>query len=612
MGGRPLCGCLLVAALAFGCTSKTEPVAPTHAASPTPTPTPTPAPLPWQVARLGLVTMRGVASDDSIYVGVAGDGTIYSSPNGTSWNREVNPAGETPLERVRFLGGQFVAVGDGTILTSVDGHAWTTRASLAGLRDVALGNGLYLAVGSSGQVVTSSDAITWQRSASVDASLDGVACGGGLFVAVGGSAVLTSVDGNTWLRQASPLTGLLRVVRAQGQFVAAADGGLMISPDGSAWQRQLASVNVRDVASGGERLVAVGWDTSWTSSDGKSWAAYRQPEYEPGVSWPPQAITSGPTGFLAVGHPGTVFTSPDGRQWTSRTPPASRHLSSVAWDGARFCAGGESGITAWSTDGIQWTNASRRVAEPFWRSWSSIIHANGHFLALSPEPGPLIVATSEDCETWSEHLLPDFPLHDGYGGFTGVASGDGVLVAVGGQGQSGRREPLLATSTDGLEWTARALPESEVVDLQAVTHGAGRFVVLGSLGDSLGSAGAAVFVSDDGVTWTEGLQRIGGQWHAGVVHGNGLYAAAIGELWTSPDGNAWTRREPWRALLATTYGRDRFVAVGGGGRAYRSSDGVSWFSDTPVVPHVLLGVTYAPEIRRFVAVGAAAIVYADY
>jgi hypothetical protein len=90
-----------------------------------------------------------------------------------------------------------------------------------------------------------------------------------------------------------------------------------------------------------------------------------------------------------------------------------------------------------------------------------------------------------------------------------------------------------------------------------------------------------------------------------VSQGNGLFLA-VGEsgiLYTSPEGEAWTRRNSGTAyrLQDVAYGTGTFVAVGSGGTILTSSDGVTWISQSSGTSNLLRGVTYGNKI--FVAVG---------
>ena len=87
------------------------------------------------------------------------------------------------------------------VMTSPDGTTWTSRTPAANLnwRDVAYGNGLWVAVSADGtgnRVMTSPDGITWTlRDSAADNSWSSVAYGNGLWVAVAASGtnrVMTS------------------------------------------------------------------------------------------------------------------------------------------------------------------------------------------------------------------------------------------------------------------------------------------------------------------------------------------------------------------------------------------------------------------------------------
>jgi hypothetical protein len=60
--------------------------------------------------------------------------------------------------------------------------------------------------------------------------------------------------------------------------------------------------------------------------------------------------------YVAVGHLGTVLTSPDGIDWTTRSSGTDARLSGIAWNGSHFIAVGESGAILSSPDGINWTS----------------------------------------------------------------------------------------------------------------------------------------------------------------------------------------------------------------------------------------------------------------
>jgi hypothetical protein len=129
--------------------------------------------------------------------------------------------------------------GNNVYLSSDEGVTWamTSGVGTQNLYDLAVGNGLVVAVGGNGMVLTSADdGATWSTQQSgTDRSLNSLAFGNGMFVAVGqGGTVMTSVDGENWQPQASGTTSYISSVSyGNGVFVRGDNGS--VSADGLAW-----------------------------------------------------------------------------------------------------------------------------------------------------------------------------------------------------------------------------------------------------------------------------------------------------------------------------------------------------------------------------------------
>ena len=169
--------------------------------------------------------------------------------------------------------GLYVAVGyTGTILTSTDGTTWTSRTSGTSKTFVRVtyGNSIFVMVGQSGTIMTSSDGTSWDnRTSGTSNGLYGVTYGNSTFVAVGHyETILTSSDGTTWTSRTSGRT------------------------NSSGWSYTNSLV--------------------WTYTD-----------YLEG-------ITYGNSIFVTVGRgedgSGTIMTSSDGINWTSRTSGTTNNL----------------------------------------------------------------------------------------------------------------------------------------------------------------------------------------------------------------------------------------------------------------------------------------------
>lgn len=117
--------------------------------------------------------VRCITFGNGQFIAAGNDGTtfdaaIFTSTDGITWVKQNTglPTGNfAGLTSVKFAGGQYIAVGpNGLVLTSPDGVTWTKRTAVTPnvLRDVAYGNGKYVAVGDTGTMIESSDSgITW-------------------------------------------------------------------------------------------------------------------------------------------------------------------------------------------------------------------------------------------------------------------------------------------------------------------------------------------------------------------------------------------------------------------------------------------------------------------
>jgi len=164
-------------------------------------------------------------------------------------------------------------------------------------------------------------------------------------------------------------------------------------------------------------------------------------------------------------------------------------------------------------------------------------------------------------------------------------------------------------------WWRNPLPSGD--RYLSVAYGKGRFVAISD---------GAVYVSPDGITWTETALLSWEDFHKGVSYGNGTFvivgfSLAPGTermsplIYTSPDGITWTRRNAPvtdSGLSSVNYLNGVFVAVGCSQPLpyvttyapfiLTSRDGVTWtVADTPVCLEILSGVAYGNG--QFVAVG---------
>ena len=108
---------------------------------------------------------------------------------------------------------------------------------------------------------------------------------------------------------------------------------------------------------------------------------------------------------------------------------------------------------AYSTDGLNWVSTLESPGSP--RYWESVTFGNNTFVAVARTQASL--ATSTDGITWTARTMP------ANAEWESVTFGNNTFVAVAYSSTSA------ASSTDGITWTLRTLPTS--INWQSVTYG---------------------------------------------------------------------------------------------------------------------------------------------
>jgi hypothetical protein len=497
---------------------------------------------------------------------------------------------------VAFGNGVYVAVGlDATIATSTDGASWTIRRMSTAqtiLNAVEFAAGRFVAAGmgtpdrtGAALVMTSTDGISWTTNETVanavNAQLLDIAYGGGTWVisGFGGARFLSSTDGSTWTQRGAPGFAVpAKVAYGAGRFVAPASGNTAYtSTDGTTWTSVTvaASTNttLEAVAFGSGKFIVVGRDSNFlaavfTSADGTTWTPANA---IPGAV-PGNgfiAAAASPTGFVAAGG-SFVYSSADGVTWTARTSG----LPSVP------------GQLGSNTEGV-----------------SGASYANNQFFVVGIAGS---IVSSPDGTTWTRRSAGTVAnlgavLHDGT---RFVATGSGGTVV---------------TSTNGSAWTQ--LTTGSTADFNTLAFGAGRYVTAGFNGIyhsanltnwtavsgttfdrwTAAAYGGGRFVvansattlgvrhSTDGVTWSTavGIGGAGGNTN-GLVYGNGVFVLTMvgfgstpAKIYTSTDGTGWVQRgagviPTGTSLFSVAFGAGRFVILTGNRTSLTSTDGITW------------------------------------
>jgi hypothetical protein len=492
-------------------------------------PKPTPIPL----------HLTSCAEAEDLLVVVGAKASVFAAKRGQDFQQVHQGREDRGLWAVAHGNGRFLAVGmEGLALTSRDGHTWYPldlgiRANLWGL---AFAQGRFVAVGD--QAILVSEDGTRFEYLSAPGILNAVAFAEGLWVAVGwGGLVLTSPDGRNWRRQTTGVwKGLFGVARGKGQWVAVGEQGTVLaSPDGIYWKPAVLEGMpfLTGVAWNGTRFVASGWGLAlYTSSDGILWqAAYpgtgqqllglassgqsfvavgyeglkglalsstvgstwhlttRVPGWLLGVTW-------GKGRFVAVGEKGLILVSPDGHLWKMARTPTSKWLYGVTFGQDRFVAVGE--VLLLSQDGLTW----EALPSPTEETLLGVAYGQDAFLAAG-ERGSLLV--SPDGYTWEKVLSGGAPWYKGV-----VYAQDRFVVT--GYGR-------VLVSKRGWDWEeadTRHLPNH----LPSVAYGQNRFALVGH---PRPGEGVAAF-SPDGLTWEE-VHPLGMEPEA-ITYGAGHFVVA--------------------------------------------------------------------------------------
>jgi hypothetical protein len=481
----------------------------------------------WELAGSTFTDARALAWSPSLslYVAVGDAGYIGTSADGSSWNT-LDPAPTTSnLYGVAWLNGRFYAAGDaGAILTSVNGLDWviaTTPASSFALNSIAW-NGqsgagaLYVATGY-GTAFTSTDGDTWTAAAAPPSGFnDSVAWGGApanCFVTVGSdNHIFSSPDGVTWTRRflaADPVYAQLslnEVVWTGTRFVAVGENGMILaSEDGAAWSIVASGADLKGLAHDGSRFIAVGaFGRVAISSDADTWEYSHTGDdthYLNDLVWDGSR-------YVAAGQTYSLY-SDDLSTWRAAWEGATSVDTAIVWDGSKFVRTGEYGIMIW--DGI---TVHSGTADPWWK-WSlfdssypypnlrDIVWTGSQFLAVGNNGRIFTSPDATETSTWTEQASGTAS------NLEAVAHGAGRFVAVGTAGT------ILSSGDGGVTWTTRS--SGVGATLYDVTWTGSRFVAVGSSG--------LILTSPDGSTWTATSQ---GSNHLYSVHGNGTDTVIVG------------------------------------------------------------------------------------
>jgi hypothetical protein len=232
-------------------------------------------------------------------------------------------------------------------------YSWVTPYYSARdwLFQVALENGLYVAVGDNVRIMTSDNGADW--TVEEVPLTNSVSASNTVFLCVGGTTNLLVAAGTKGSLAVSPNT-LVPVVETNS------DGSLSTnsaSTFGVLWNSLPAPAGTTNDLAGvcafSNNFYLIGGNgTLLKSPDGTNWStlASGTPNYLSGIA----AFTNGL--LVLTGNEGTLLTSPDGAHWTSRASGTTNWLYRLRCLQGRLLAVGENGVMLTSTNGTNWAS----------------------------------------------------------------------------------------------------------------------------------------------------------------------------------------------------------------------------------------------------------------
>jgi len=266
---------------------------------------------------------------------------------------------------------------------------------------------------------------------------------------------------------------------------------------------------------------------------------------------------------------------------TKQTDPASfNSILAAAYGNSVFVIAGDAGKIAYSSNGTSWTAATDDSTASF-IIYGIAVNNTGTFVAVGRNPSGGVIFTSTNGMSWTEVTTSTFgssSIRDvAYGGVRFVAVGEGGKIAY--------------STNNGTTWTQASTTMFDTGTIYGVTYGNGKFVAVGSSGK--------IAYSTDGTTWTAvetsdfSSKAFNGITYGGpadnemfiAVAGNSLFSSGNGIAY-SQDGITWTSGVNAssgyslfsNALNRVAWGSDKFVAVGNSGVIMFSVDGINWAS----------------------------------
>ena len=433
------------------------------------------------------------------FMAVGDSGTILTSRDAVSWVSIAAPV-SSDFMTVAYGNGRFVVgggvdtpvvQGTGDLLCLSDTVDWSFRRSTGFylVNRLTYGDSMFVAAGKFGMILTSYDGVTWRaRSTTITDDFHGVCWGNGRFFAVGPVRIFESLDGLHWYSALWGSDYFGAIAHGNHRFVIMGMDGFNRSFSDTCSDSVFMKFDdplkgsFRSIAYGNHRIVAAGSidqigiqsrGTFLTFSDNAIHTVDTAL-----MDFPISAVCFGMNIFVAVGDNGRIFSSSDGKKWTSLQSATTMTLNAISFINNQFVAAGLGGIIITSPDAKVWT--IRNLLVPM--RLKSVSYGNSLYVAVGENDSILV---SSDAEVWSiKRLQRNVRLNS-------IAFGDSLFVAVGFDG-------AIISSYDGITWTRQN--SGTTAFLSSISYSNGRFHTVGSNGVYVTSADAEIWKTEQSGT----------------------------------------------------------------------------------------------------------------
>lgn len=349
----------------------------------------------WTPVSVGTTNDLFDAATDGVEVAVSGRSELRTSaPPFLIWNSRLGDYPAPPFwtyYTAHFDGSEFMTAGrsgmfvEGFRTNSTSDVTWFSsfESPRNWLWSLVSMDGIFAACGEQGGIFTSVDGFRFTQEAVPTSAeteiLEGIGGTTNFLVSVG--------TAGTMLYSPGGYTNVMRT-NAVGEVTTE-----QVSLLGLVWNAVSPSPTTKELQGvgtfGNYYIVSGGGGTILTSTNLTNWTSRTS-----GTTRMLSSVAASPTRAIVVGDLGSLITSTNATTWTLRTAPVTNWIYQARYLNDRFVAVGEAGLVITSPDGLAWTK--RNSGTTVWLN--AVNYVGGNYYAVG---GQGVVLQSADSINWS-------------------------------------------------------------------------------------------------------------------------------------------------------------------------------------------------------------------